>query len=164
MFRCIVVLAAFATALISDQASKALMINVLEQGDSIWLAPFANLILVYNRGISFGMFADLIGTYPVVASLAKMVIVVGLLAWAFLVITAWESAALSLIAGGAAGNIADRLRNGEVTDFIDLHAGGWHWPTFNMADIWIVSGSLIIAVLCIFGSPGGAVATERSGP
>ena len=164
MFRCIVVLAAFASALIIDQASKALMINVLEQGDSIWLAPFANLRLVYNRGISFGMLADLIGAYPVAASLAKMVIVAGLLAWAFLVITAWESAALSLIAGGAAGNIADRLRNGEVTDFIDLHAGGWHWPTFNVADIWIVSGSLFIAVLCIFGTPGGAVATERPRP
>jgi signal peptidase II len=51
------------------------------------------------------------------------------------------------MAGGALGNIYDRVQRGKVTDFIDLHAGSWHWPTFNIADVAIVGGAIIL-ILC----------------
>jgi signal peptidase II len=61
--------------------------------------------------------------------------------------------ALGLIAGGAIGNIYDRMRQGAVTDFIDLHLGAWHWPTFNTADIAIVVGAAILIADSFHSAP-----------
>jgi signal peptidase II len=55
-----------------------------------------------------------------------------------------EAAGLGLMAGGASGNIFDRMERGKVTDFIDFHLAEWHWPAFNLADVAIVVGALIL--------------------
>jgi signal peptidase II len=54
-----------------------------------------------------------------------------------------------LIAGGATGNIVDRIRQGAVTDFLDFHASGWHWPTFNLADVAIVLGVTMLLAMSL---------------
>ncbi len=72
--------------------------------------------------------------------------VAGLLLWAARLSDRVLATAAGTIAGGAVGNVVDRLRQGAVTDFLDLHALGWHWPTFNLADVLIVGGAAAIAL------------------
>jgi signal peptidase II len=57
-----------------------------------------------------------------------------------------EASGLALMAGGSAGNVIDRLRQGAVTDYLDLYWGEWHWPTFNMADVFITSGVAMLLI------------------
>ena len=73
-----------------------------------------------------------------------MVIVAGLLVWAMRAAKPLETTCLGMIAGGATGNVVDRIRQGAVTDFLDFHIGGWHWPAFNMADVTIVVGAVLL--------------------
>lgn len=120
------------------------MTHILEAGKVIRLAPFANLVLVRNPGISFGMFADIVGVYPLMASALKIIVVAILLVLGAKGRTSRDAAAFSVLAGGAAGNILDRIRNGAVTDFIDLHAAGWHWPAFNLADVFILTAAAML--------------------
>lgn len=63
-----------------------------------------------------------------------------------------EATALGLIAGGAAGNIVDRVHQGAVTDFLDFHIGNWHWPTFNMADVAISIGVALLPAGSLFST------------
>ncbi|MDH8447791.1 signal peptidase II, partial [Klebsiella pneumoniae] len=67
--------------------------------------------------------------HPLVLAGIKVAITVGLLVWAMRTRRTIEATALGLIAGGAAGNIVDRVHQGAVTDFLDFHIGNWHWPT-----------------------------------
>ena len=94
---------------------------------------FFNVLSHYNRGAAFGMFAS--GSWQPQALLAF-----GVLAMLVVAVVLWRSAhdrwvtaALALILGGAAGNVIDRMRFGAVVDWLDFHAGGWHWPAFNLA-------------------------------
>jgi signal peptidase II len=66
----------------------------------------------------------------------------------------------SLIAGGAIGNVLDRMRQGAVTDFLDVHLGGWHFPAFNMADTMITIGALLVIVGSLW-SPGSTAPAEK---
>lgn len=132
-----------------DQVSKGLARASLIPGEVHEILPFANLRLGFNRGISFGFLqADeasgvlvLIGTTALIS--------IGMAVWSVMTQSWQEGMALALILGGALGNLIDRVRDGMVTDFIDLHAAGYHWPTFNGADIaitlgatWLVADSL----------------------
>lgn len=104
------------------------------------IAPFLSLDLSFNRGVTFGLLSadGETGRWLLVA-------LTGAIAAAVLV-AAWRTRrmplalALGAVAGGALGNIIDRVRQGAVTDFIDLHLGDWRWPTFNLADAAIVCG------------------------
>ncbi|EAB6717917.1 hypothetical protein BZU93_26605 [Salmonella enterica subsp. enterica] len=82
-------------------------------------------------------------------SFATSLVVGFLFVWMLYAKTHVQTMAIGLIVGGAVGNIFDRMRQGAVTDFIDLHLGSWHWPTFNGADIAIVVG----AAWVVFTSP-----------
>lgn len=136
------VIIAFLMAVIADQVSKWLIVAVVMQPPRIiGILPFFNLRLGYNTGISFGMFADQIEGYASAFALFKLVIVAGLILWALRSSEAIEQWGLSLIAGGAAGNILDRYRQGGVTDFLDFFWNGWHYPTFNLADVAITLGA-----------------------
>ncbi|WP_011578854.1 MULTISPECIES: signal peptidase II [Chelativorans] len=112
------------------------------------LTPLSNLTLGFNTGVSFGMFRELFLDRPLMLAGIKMVIVAGLLLWAMRTPKPLEMVGLGLIAGGAMGNIVDRISQGAVTDFLDFHVGRWHWPAFNMADTMITIG----VVLLIAGS------------
>ena len=109
----------------------------------IEVLPFFNLVPVWNRGVSFGLLQNA-GIYaPWI--LAAFAVAVGLFLpyysrhWNRLSRTGAQ-----LMAGGAIGNAIDRMAYGSVVDFIDLHAAGWHWPAFNVADMGIVVGAGLI--------------------
>ncbi|MCV9940465.1 signal peptidase II [Boseaceae bacterium BT-24-1] len=124
-----------------DQASKWLMLEiVLNPPEPITLTPFLNLRLGFNTGVSFGLFRDTLEAWPGLLGLFKFAAGFGLLAWATFAGHRLERIGLALMAGGAFGNAIDRWRQGAVTDFLDLHWGDWHWPTFNGADIALTFG------------------------
>jgi signal peptidase II len=132
--------------LLLDQLSKAAILahfaGRLYDGDRV--TTYFNLVLTYNRGMSFGMFnAGPQGGASLNAllfSLVAAVIVAGLIYWLSRVTSPLLAVAIGLIIGGAAGNVVDRIRVGAVVDFLDFHIGFWHWPAFNIADSAICVG------------------------
>ncbi len=133
------------TAVALDQASKAVIVTLIMQPPRIIeITPFFNLTLGFNTGVSFGLFGDSLKDWPSVLVLVTLLIAFTLLVWAWRTPSRMERLGLSTVAGGALGNIVDRLRQGKVTDFLDLHWAGWHWPTFNLADVSISFGVLLM--------------------
>lgn len=135
-------LAVAAVVAVLDQLSKAAILSHFA-GNGFGrerLASFFNLVLVYNRGVSFGMFNRGAGSGALLFSLAAAAIVIGLVYWLTRVSNPLLAVAIGLIIGGAAGNVADRIRLGAVVDFLDFHIGSWHWPAFNLADSAICVG------------------------
>lgn len=138
-------LAALATLGV-DQASKLWALEALwpPYSAGITVLPVLNLRLGFNTGVTFGMFRDSAAEAVWVLVMLKLVIVGFLLRWLWRTQLRPEALGLALIIGGALGNILDRVQIGAVVDFIDAHYGGWHWPTFNMADVAIVSGVALL--------------------
>jgi signal peptidase II len=98
------------------------------------------LVPVWNTGISFGMFAGYSDWMPAIISGITIIISLVLLAWLLVTVSVVTKLALSLILGGAVGNIIDRIRFGAVIDFVDIHFMDFHWPAFNIADSAITIG------------------------
>lgn len=131
-----------AATLLVDEASKAWAQRVLDATPALEVAPFLRLRLGYNSGVAFSLFASLgASTY---ISIFTSLLIAGLAWMAAQARRALERFGLALMIGGALGNLSDRLGDGLVTDFIDLHAGGWHFPTFNLADVTITLGVLLL--------------------
>ena len=125
-----------------DQLSKAAVLRYV--ADDITVTRHFNLILVYNRGVSFSLLTS-DGRYAQAWLVAlASVIVAGLLVWMRKEKEPLARRGLGLIVGGAVGNIADRLRIGAVVDFLDFHVGEWHWAAFNLADSAICLGAGLI--------------------
>jgi len=128
--------------LILDQATKIYAYRVLDLpvNEPLVLTPFLNLIVVWNRGISYGLFQQDGDwgrwTLIVVSILAS----IGLSIWIRRTRAKLLAASLGLIVGGAIGNVIDRLWYGAVFDFIQFHVGDWSWYVFNVADAAIVAG------------------------
>ena len=131
-----------------DQGSKLLVTaqsEILRGGMPIF--PGLNFIFMQNAGVSFGLF----GFAPPLA-----LIIFGILICFILAIIIYKNNDLhhniscGMIIGGALGNIIDRIRHGRVTDFIDVYVGQFHWPSFNMADVTIVTGAIILSFGEIF--------------
>ncbi len=127
-----------------DQASKQLAEATLLVYETIPVMPFFNFTLAYNEGAAFSFLSDQGGWQRWLFS--------GLAAVVTLVLIGWLSRlrderilaiALSLVIGGAVGNLIDRLLFGHVIDFLDIYYGTWHWPAFNIAD-----SAITIGVLC----------------
>lgn len=133
------------TAFAVDQLTKSIIVEVVMQPPRvIYVTSFLNITLSYNEGISFGLFADVLrerSALLIWATLALITLLLARMIFSDRIVTA---ATLGLISGGAIGNVYDRIQRGKVTDFIDLHLGSWHWPTFNIADIAIVGGAIIL--------------------
>ncbi len=146
-------LAIAAAVLIADQASKFVVLQVLNlsPGDKLSVLPFFDLVLTYNRGISYGLWpqdSDL-GRYVLIAiSLAAACLFV---VWLGRSGSRLVALALGLLIGGAIGNAVDRLIHGAVVDFVSLHAFGWHWYVFNVADSAIVAGVVGLLYDAVFG-------------
>jgi signal peptidase II len=102
------------------------------------VTEFFNLVLVFNRGISFGMLNSGLG--PLVFAGVAIAVILVLIYMLMRVQTKLAAIAIGLLIGGAAGNVLDRFRHGAVVDFLDFHAFGYHWPAFNVADSAIVLG------------------------
>lgn len=123
--------------------------------------PFFNLTLGFNTGVSFGMFSDLFRELPLLLAGIKVGIAAALLIWALRTEKFIETVGLGLIAGGAGGNIVDRIAQGAVTDFLDFHVGGWHWPTFNMADVTITVGVVLLVGASVWPAPASLRERQR---
>lgn len=123
-----------------DLATKALARSFLVPGASIDLLPGVSLGLSYNSGMAFGLFQGQRWPLLVVGA----IIVAGLIFWLRRERSGQSRAGLSLILGGALGNLIDRLARGAVTDFIDLQAFDLQWPTFNLADTALTVGVLLL--------------------
>jgi signal peptidase II len=134
-----------------DQLSKWWIVAVVMQPPRILpLAPFLDLVLTRNRGISFGMLR-LEGPWgPWLLSGLALLVVAWLFAWQWRSGDRLIAAAVGLIAGGALGNVLDRLRGQAVVDFIDVHWKAWHWPAFNLADSAITVGVALLLADALF--------------
>ncbi|MEZ0224421.1 MAG: signal peptidase II [Alphaproteobacteria bacterium] len=119
----------------------------MEQQDSYTtdtLTSFLNLVMVWNRGISFGILDANNPQPPILFIGVSLVISTVLLVWMICMRRPIITAAASMIIGGAIANSIDRFRFGAVADFIDFHVGDRHWPAFNAADSCIVLGAALM--------------------
>lgn len=143
-----------ALVLVLDQGSKLLVMATLTPyQEVIAVTPFFNLVHVHNTGAAFSLFADQSGWqrwfFLAVASIAS-----GVILW-LLAGTRGRAVfaiGLTLILGGALGNLIDRLAYGHVVDFLDFHVAGWHWPAFNVADSAITLGAGLLIWDGLWGS------------
>ncbi|TDN68666.1 signal peptidase II [Paraburkholderia sp. BL10I2N1] len=128
-----------------DQLSKIAISKVFAYGESVAIAPFFNLVLVYNRGAAFSFLAAAGGwqrwAFTGLGVVAALVICYLLKRHGT---QRLFCTALALILGGALGNVIDRLVYGHVIDFLDFHVRGWHWPAFNLADSAITIGAALL--------------------
>lgn len=127
-----------------DQVTKLWVLNTFVPGESVRITPFFNLVLVFNPGAAFSFLADHAGWQRWFFTVIALVIsgwILGQLR--VLKRRTWFCLGLALIMGGALGNLIDRLWLGMVIDFIDLHAAGWHWPAFNVADSAVCVGAIL---------------------
>ncbi len=107
--------------------------------------PFFDLVLVWNRGVSFGLLGGAALPPWLLAAFAGLVSA-GLTVWLARVDGRWAALGIGLVIGGALGNIIDRLRFGAVADFLDFHLGAYHWPAFNVADAAISVGLAVLVI------------------
>jgi signal peptidase II len=130
------------TTLALDQASKMYLLfgYDLPLREPVIVAPFLDLIVVWNRGISYGLFQQEteVGRWALLA--ISVAAALGLAVWMTRVSSRLLAAALGLIVGGAVGNAIDRVAYGAVFDFVHFHVGGFSWYVFNIADAAIVAG------------------------
>ena len=137
-----------AITVVLDQFTKALVLAFLEPYQAVEWAPFLSCVLVFNTGISFGLFAGETALLRWVLIGLALAVSVLLTSWLYKEKRLRVASALGLILGGAIGNVVDRIFRHAVVDFLDLHIGGWHWPAFNLADSAITIG----VVLYVFTS------------
>lgn len=104
------------------------------------ILPFLNFVMVWNYGISFGLFNTGDETISAIITLLTVVIIGLFSFWMVRTDNRALAGGLSMVIGGALGNLVDRLRFGAVADFLDFHLLDWHWPAFNLADTCIVLG------------------------
>lgn len=136
---------------ILDQWSKVLVIQALQLYESVVIVPdLFNLVHVTNAGAAFSLLADINSPWRHyfflgIGSLA--VIGMSYASWKLAPISRYYPLALGMIAGGAIGNLIDRVRLGAVVDFLDFYVGRYHWPAFNVADSAICTGAVIFLVI-----------------
>jgi signal peptidase II len=133
-----------AATVLADQLTKAAALWLLSQGTVVPVLPSFNLTLGLNEGAGFGMMAGVMAGKPLLMAALTGALTLAFAVMAFRAQHALERAGFALVVGGAFGNIIDRLRQGAVTDFLDLYWRDWHWPTFNVADIAITLGAVLI--------------------
>lgn len=137
--------------LVLDQASKAWMLyDVLDPPRVIPITGFFNLVVVWNRGVSFGLFSAESAWGPILLSALALAISVALVVWLRRVDHRPLAMAIGLVLGGAIGNVFDRVRFKAVFDFLDFHVFGYHWPAFNVADSAITVGVVLIVIDGLF--------------
>jgi signal peptidase II len=137
-----------------DQLTKWYVVTVVMAPPRvIEVTPFFNLVLTWNRGVSFGMLGGQSGVGWWLLSLLAVAIVGGLVFWLRRADRPILAVALGMVIGGALGNVIDRLRLGAVADFLDFHLAGYHWPAFNVADSAITLGVIALVVPSLFPGP-----------
>lgn len=136
-----------AAVVVLDQITKWLILDLFETPPyRIEVMGFFNLVLVFNTGISFGLFSGDSAAKAWILSGLALAVVGALAVWLRQQIRAFPSVAIGLVIGGAIGNVIDRVMPSRpgVVDFLDFHVAGWHWPAFNVADSAITIGVIFL--------------------
>jgi signal peptidase II len=128
-----------------DQAVKYSMIDMMQQRAfmPLEITPFFNIVMVWNKGVSFGILSSADARHGLIV--LSLCVVSGLFWWHRKTTHILALLGVGCIAGGALGNVIDRIRYRAVADFFDVHLFGYHWPAFNIADMSIVCG---VCCLC----------------
>ncbi len=133
-----------------DYTSKLYIVNNIEYGHSVMIVDgLFNIVNVHNRGVAFGFLANLSETYRVLflcgISFVVFMIIVYLILFG-LNRNKLYVFALSLLGGGAVGNLYERIVKGYVVDFLDFHIKNYHYPAFNLADSFITVGVFLLLI------------------
>jgi len=137
-----------------DQVTKWWIVEVVMNPPRVIpVTSFFNLVMGWNRGVSFGLFNtdSAINTWLLPA--LALAIVAALLYWLHRAESTRISVALGLVIGGALGNVVDRLHYDGVADFLDFYLGGYHWPAFNIADCGITLGAIVLVFDSLVAQP-----------
>lgn len=143
-----------ALVIVADQITKQIVVKQFDLYERMVVLPFLNLTRTHNTGAAFSILSDAAPVFFVALALA---VSVGILVWLRRNPDHERLTAVSLclILGGALGNAIDRAARGHVIDFIDVYAGSWHWPAFNIADSAITVGALLIFLDMFLQGRGG---------
>lgn len=140
-------------AIVADQLVKAYVSAHLHPFETVYVLPVFNIALYHNAGAAFSMLAGASGWqrwFFVVLGVAVSVLISVWLWRSPKAGNRWVAAGLALVAGGALGNVWDRLTNGYVVDFLQFHWQGWYFPAFNVADSCITVGAAILILDGLF--------------
>src|SRR5208337_1872788 len=136
-----------------DQLTKYLLVNAIPLNTGIPIIPgLLNLVHVHNTGGAFSILAGPGYPWRQQVLIGLTIVVVAAIAYAYGKTGKkdnWTRIAYVCITGGAIGNLTDRIRLGEVIDFLDVYVGNWHWPAFNVADAAISTGAVMLLVSLI---------------
>ena len=137
-----------AMVLALDQTSKWLMVSWLSLYETVAIIPYFNLTMAHNTGAAFSLLADAGGWQKWFFIGLASVISVILLIWLknLKPQAKLEALSISMILGGAIGNVVDRINYGYVIDFLDVYYGAYHWPAFNFADSAICIGVVLLVI------------------
>jgi signal peptidase II len=127
------------SVIVLDQITKYLIAAYLSPFDSIEVFPFLHIVNVRNTGAAFGSFRNVGSSFFIVISVIAIIFVISLL-----LKRTYNYIGLSLVLGGAIGNLIDRVLYGKVVDFIDFSVASFHWPAFNVADSALTVGIAVI--------------------
>ena len=155
-----------AAVLLLDRLAKWAVASNIPLHDSVTVIPgFFHLTHVENTGAAFGLFAESTAQWKIGALVSFSVIaliIVSALLWKNSHSLSTTTIGLSLILGGATGNLWDRMMTGHVVDFLDFYVGSYHWPAFNVADSAIVIGAILLVSEIVFAKSGNE-AVKRAG-
>lgn len=137
-----------------DQLSKYLVLQNMIMHQVIKIMPFLNIMLSINAGAAFSFLSNASGWQIYLLSAISVTISVALIIWLCRLPREewWMAAPISLVLGGALGNLIDRVHYGYVVDFIDFHIGTWHYATFNLADSAVCIGAIWLIVRLMYES------------
>ncbi|MBO0345853.1 signal peptidase II [Roseibium limicola] len=144
--------------LVLDQASKLWVLFGAQMTvmDRVPVLPVLDMVLVWNRGISYGLLQQDSDLGRWLLAGFTLVVAVGLWVWSVRSVQKLVVISLALILGGALGNGIDRLAYGAVVDFVHFHIGDFSWYVFNLADVWIVAGVAGLLYDSFRGGPNSA--------
>lgn len=139
--------------IVLDQLTKYWANAALVPGQPVAIIPHLNFTLVYNTGAAFSFLAEMGGWQRWFFALLAMGVSIALTIWLKRLPPVWnsETLAINLILSGAVGNLIDRVLFGKVTDFVDFYIGTWHYATFNVADMAISLGAVLIIYYELWG-------------
>lgn len=149
---------------IADQVSKALISAQLHPFDSIKVLPVFNIVLLHNTGAAFSFLANQPGWQRWFFIALALAITAGIVIWMSRLSSRrdrWIPGGLALVAGGAIGNVIDRIWHGYVIDFIQVHYQQWYYPAFNVADSAITVGAVILVLDGLFRNRPGTIGDEE---
>ena len=137
-----------------DRLTKIFVIQIDKNnlGSDLFSSTYLNIVLIWNKGIAFGLFSfDDSKLYNILTLIISIIVVI--LAIISLKNNGFKRYALLMIVGGALGNLHDRIFSKAVPDFIDLHINNFHWFIFNVSDIFITIGVILMIILEIIDKP-----------